>query len=111
TGCSPWTSATCRTRHTPWSRKCGSSSICWKVWCDPDKSVGGVNEKPRWVVCGDCPAGFILLWSGREPNPRPLQCDCVALPTELPAQGVLILPPPSRADKETAQRDDFIFSR
>ena len=26
----------------------------------------------------------VYEWSGRESNPRPLQCDCSALPTELP---------------------------
>src|SRR5437868_13931194 len=51
------------------------------------------NKNPRGR-----PAG-VSEWSGRESNPRPLQCDCSALPTELPPRCDAYSRRPVRADQ------------
>src|SRR3954471_21796021 len=42
-------------------------------------------------VAARCYPAATCEWSGRESNPRPLQCDCSALPAELPPRVVPIL--------------------
>ena len=56
--------------------------------------IAWLTQIPRFsrysnVHCGICswqiPLLTIRIWTGRDSNPRPLQCRCSTLPTEPPA--------------------------
>src|SRR5437870_2772820 len=50
-------------------------------------------------------------WSGRDLNSRPLQCDCSALPAELPPQPSRIVGPAWPAQQGLLARPDFSTTR
>ena len=55
---------------------CSAPGRCWSE--DPRRgAVGGVGKKTALKLTWK-------WWSGRESNPRPMHCERIALPTELP---------------------------